>query len=317
VSSKKLAKWGDYMNGVNLTIRLTEEYRERVNKARESEALRKCRSWVDLLEPTDENIEVELNDVCIILKCNTGKGLRQDSCTYDGVLAVTEMQDGILLRLSHKRLLWLPTSRDAQNNNALMDAMMLLGIHCKYHFRTARLKLKGVGIVRKIAFHTRIRQGLYTGDFYVKVAITVFLCLVFFVATVFVSQVFRNQKIQRQEAITFCAEFEKADPAFGKSTVKYIDLEFKNAEEQTIDGCCLGHGLQEKLERLPSGTQMQLLIHPDSGNVLQIQVADEILLDFDFAQERIWNEALCFMGLGILMYAIGIFLTVGAIRKKL
>lgn len=304
------------MDEVKLTIRLTEEYRERINEARESEELRKCRSWADLLESADEKIEVELNDICIILKCNTRNGLRQDSCTYDGVLAVTEMKDGILLRLSHKRLLWLPVSEDAQDNKVLMDAVKLLGKCCKYYFRDARIKLSGVGIVKKMVFHTRPKQGDYIGSVLTKGPLIAMICVVLFVGTVFVGQLFQNRKVDQQEAVELSAVYESADVHKRRFRTQYIDLQFQDDDEQTVDGCCLGYGLQEKLKSLPSGTEMQLLIHPQSGKVLQIQVTDETLLDFDFAQDCLWNEAIGFAGLGVLMYAVGIGLMLKMFWKK-
>ena len=306
------------MDVVKLTIRLTAEYREQVSEAQEIEALRKCRSWVDLLEPTDKNIAVELNGTCIILRCNTRNGLRQESCTYGGVLAVTEMKDGILLRLSHKRLLWLPVSDEPQENERLMDAVILLCTYCKYHFRIAKLRLKKVGIAKRILFCVKTRRGLYTGSLDAKIAIGLFICLAFFVGTVFVSQVFQNQRIQRQDATVLNAEFIEADPSYGRNmiSIRYIDLLFKNAEEQTVDGCCLGYGLKEKLESLPSGTEMQLLTHPKSGNVLEIQVGNNTLLEFEFAQERLWNESLVFMALGVFMYAVSVGLLVKMFWKK-
>lgn len=105
--------------------------------------------------------------------------------------------------------------------------------------------------------------------------------------------------LDEQNAIMLSAVFDSADPAYGKFSTKYIDLQFRDANEQTVDGCCLGYGLQEKLENIPSGTQMQLLIHPDSGNVLQIKAAGETLLDFDYAQDQLWRASRLFAGLGV------------------
>lgn len=304
------------MDAVRLTIRLTEEYRERINKARASEDLRKCRSWIDLLDPAVERAEVEINGDCVSLRCNTQKGAVQDSCTYDGVLAVIEMKDGVLLRLSHKRLLWLPVSEDVRENELLMNAMMLLCNHCRSVFRTARLKLKGIGVTKKIAFRFRPRQGYYTGHAFVRGSTIAFICLLLFAATVFVSQLFQNQKIDEQNAIMLSAVFDSADPVYGKISTICIDLQFRDAEEQTVDGCCLGYGLEEKLENIPSGTQMQLLIHPDSGNVLQVKVAGETLLDFDYAQDQLWCESLLFAGFGVFMLVCAVFLIYALIRKK-
>lgn len=306
------------METVRLTVQLTEAYKSQVSTAKESEVLRKCRSWPELMNPIDQKAEVELNDHCLIVRCNTETGRVQDSCTYDGVLGVMEMKDGILLRLSHKRLLWLLVSDDPQENERMMDAVMLLCRCCKYYFRVSRLRIKKVSIAKRVLFFFKTRRGLYTGNLDAKITIGLFLCLALFVGTVFVSQVFQNQRIQRQDATVLNAEFVEADPSYGRnmSSIRYIDLLFKNAEEQTVDGCCLGYGLKEKLESLPSGSEMQLLIHPKSGNVLEIQVGNDTLLEFDFAQERLWNEALAFMGMGAFMYAVSAGLLIKLLWKK-
>lgn len=61
---------------------------------------------------------------------------------------------------------------------------------------------------------------------------------------------------------------------------------------------------------------MQLLIHPDSGNVLQIQVEGETLLEFDYAQDQLWREVCFFPVVGILMLVVAVFLLYVLIRKK-
>lgn len=304
------------MDEVKLTIPLNEEYRERIDQARSSEDLRKCRPWNDLLNSSTDRAEVEINQDGIILRCNTPKGIVEENCTYDGVLAVIEMCDGVLLRLSHKRLLWMPVSEETRENELLMDAMMLLSKHCKYLFRTSRLNLKGVGIKQRIAFRFRSRQGYDTGNSFIKGTIIAFICLSLFGAAVFVSEPFRNQKIDRANAIMLSAVFDRVDRVYGKYGVQYVDLEFQDADTQMVAGCCLGYGLEEKLENIPSGTQMQLLIHPDSGEVLQIQVVGETLLEFDYAQDRLWREACFFPVVGVLMLAVAVSLLYVLIRKK-
>jgi hypothetical protein len=304
------------MDAVKLTLWVGEEYRRQINEIREREDLRKCRSVFDLLGAADEKGEVEINRNCIIVRCNTRKGEAVDSCTYDGVLAVTEMRGGILLRLSHKRLLWLPVSGDGQENERLMEAMQWLSVHCKYHFRTARLKLRGVDLGKRIAFRFRPRQGYDMGRGVINGAIAAFICLVLFAGTVFCGEPFRNHKIPQQDAVRYSAVFQQADITRRRSSISYADLVFQNGEEKTVDGCCLGHGLAEKLERLPAGTRMDLLIHPDSETILQIEAEGLTLLDFDYAQSQLWHESLFFAGLGVLMYAVGAYMIYMFIRKK-
>lgn len=304
------------MDAVKLAIQLTEEYRERLDQARLSEDLRKCRPWNDLLSSSTDRIEVEINHDGVILRCNTPKGVMEDSCAYDGVLAVTEMRDGILLRLSHKRLLWLPVSEEPQENELLMNAMVLLCRYCKYLFRTSRLNLKGVDVKQRLSFRFRSRQGYDTGNSLSKGIIIAFICLSLLGTAGFISQPFLNRKIDVETAIMLSAVFDRADRIYGKHGVKYVNLEFQDADTQMVDSCCLGYGLEEKLENIPSGTQMQLLIHPDSGNVLQIQVEGETLLEFDYAQDQLWGEAMFFPILGVFMFVCASFLIYILIRKK-
>ena len=304
------------MDTVKLTIPLTEEYRKRIDEVRLSEELRKCRSWADLLAASAERAEVEINRNGVILRCNTPKGVVEDNCSYDGVLAVIEMRDGVLLRLSHKRLLWLPVSEEPRKNELLMNAMMLLCGQCKCLFRTSRLKLKGVDIKKRIVFRFRSRQGYDTGNTFEKGAIIALICLFLFTAIGFVSEPFQYQKIEKQNAIMLSAVLDRTVSVYRRSSTSYVNLQFRDAEVQSVDGCCLGYGLQEKLESIPSGTQMQLLIHPNSGDVLQIEVAGETLLDFGYAQDQLWGEACFFAGLGVFMFACAFGLIYVLICKK-
>lgn len=305
------------MDQVTLTIQLTEEYHKCVEEVRTAENLRKCRCWIDLLGAIGPAAEVEINRNGVVLRCNNHKGLAQESCTYDGVLALTETKDGVLLRLSHKRLLFLPITDDAENNELVMNAMMLLSEQCKYVFRTARLRLPGVRLVKKLGYHTRPRQGYYTGDFFVKGAMIALICIALFIGTIFAIEPIRNRKIELDEALSMTGAFDRFDPAYRRANLKYIDLVFSDIEEQTIDGCCVRQGLGSRLDQIPSGTQMRLLVHPTSNYVLQLEVDGEILLNFDDAQEYLWVEAISFMWLGLFMYAVTAFLIVSMVRKKL
>lgn len=304
------------MDSVKLTIQLTEEYRVRMEKAKAAEDLRKCRSWIDLLGAVDSMAEVEIDKNGITLRCRDQKGPVQESCGYDSVLALTERKDGILMRLSHKRLLFLPATDDGAHNELVMHAMLLLSTHCRYLFRAGRLRLPGVSFADKLRYHTRPRQGHDTSDHFIKGAMVALLCASLLVGTVFTTQPIRNRKIEREEALVVSGTFAQAHPVSNKGVLKYIDLEFADAEEQTIDGCCVGQGLEDKLAQFPSGTKLRLLVHPQSQYVLQMEADGVILLEFDDAQEYLWREAIGFMWIGLNLYGAAVILTVIMVRKK-
>lgn len=305
------------MGNIHLTICLTPEYRQRIEKIREDPVLRKCRSWTDLVQTSDGKAQIELTRDRIILKYRGSRGEAQESCTYDGVLALTERRDGILLRLSHKRLLFLPVTKDPGDNERLMRAMLHLCEHCRYIFREGRLRLPGVSLGQKLDYHTRPRQGHYMGNAGIHGAAIALICLTLFIATMFVRMPLENRRIGVREAVEFSGRYDCCEPFNSRRSLRYIDIQFLDGQEHTVDGVCSGHGLADRLEALPRGTQMELLLHPDSGAVLQIEAEGEILLEFDFALDQLWREAVLFAVLGLAMYAGDAFLLVSVIRKKL
>lgn len=305
------------MENIHLTIWLTPGYRQCIEEIRDDPVLRKCRSWTDLVKITDGKAEVELTRDCIILKYHSPKGEARESCTYGGVLAVTERRDGILLRLSHKRLLFLPVSDDVRENERLIGAMVHLGGHCQYLFREGRMRLPGVGLGQKLRYHTRPRQGYDMRNPGVRGAIIVLICLTLFIATMFVKMPLEGRKIDVEEAVEFSGRYDASDPFNSRRSLRYIDIRFLDGQEYTVDGVCAGDGLQDKLEAIPRGTQMDLLLHPDSGTVLQIEAEGETLLAFDFAMQQTWRAAVVFAVMGVFLYLADIYLAVAMIRKKL
>jgi hypothetical protein len=143
------------------------------------------------------------------------------------------------------------------------------------------------------------------------------ICATVFIATVFVSKLSVNRIVPVEDAIAVTASYLDCDPAYGRGNIRFIDLEFTDYDELTIPGSCANKALEERLEAIPEGTKLHLLVHPKSGEVLQIEQDGEILLAFDNAQMRIRKDAVAFGVLGGFLYLCAGYLLVGLIRKKL
>ena len=145
------------------------------------------------------------------------------------------------------------------------------------------------------------------------------ICLLFFMGTVFISLPFRNHRITEVEAVSVTAEFGGyyIDTNPRHTSIQEIDLEFTDHDDLTVDGCCVKTEWVSKLDALPKGTAMHLLVHPRSGNVLQIEAKGEILLPFQDAQRSIRQESLAFAAMGLFIYACtGAFLAAILRRKR-
>ena len=142
--------------------------------------------------------------------------------------------------------------------------------------------------------------------------------LALLMGTVFLSLPFRNHRIEESEAVAVTAEFcgYAIDKNLKSTSTQYIHLEFTDHDDLTVDGCCVKMDWVNKLDALPKGTSMRLLVHPRSRNVLQIEANGDTLLPFQDAQRSIRRESLAFAATGLVVYAcIGAFL-INFLRRK-
>ena len=304
------------MDCAKMTIRIDDDYLTRLNKARYDAEIIKCRSWVDPQKLADPSVQVDVTPSCITLRYRSQKGPTEESAAYDSVLSLTEMRNGVLLRLSHKRLLFLPVMDNADANEALMHAVTLLCEYCPYSFRDCRLRLPGVSPGKKLTFHTRPRQGLYTGSGTLKVFLFCVICISVFIGSVFVSMLFQNHKITPEEAIVFSDEYTGYEKAVRRYHTHYINLQFADSQEQYLDGFLCSDALVKQLDQIPAGTPMNLLIHPTSGSIMQIEVQDTILLHFDSAMSAIRTNSITFACLGLLMFGGAVILVFEMLPKN-
>lgn len=318
IDMKIIYRGCDDMNELEILIKLSHEYDMCFEKARTMTDLQKCRCWFDRKNVVNNEVAVKLTQHGVVIQYHTPKGTVQESCVYDGVLGVTEMREGIMMRLSHKRLLFLPAADNRKETELLMQAAIILGENCKYIFRKSCLCINKVGLLEQIAFRCRRNQGHYDGGGYLKGALILLICAILFMATVFVLQPANNRIVSESEAISVVATYSDWKPIYGRRyDIRGIDLEFDDYEELTVDGSCSNSDLIKKVESVPSGTKMHLLVHPQSDNVLQIDVNGDMLLEFSDAQNRIWRESVAFAAMGLVMYGIAIALSISMIRKKL
>ncbi len=312
------------MDACKLTIRVTENYQNTIQEFKKREDVRKCRCWFDILAPVDGMADVILDESGITVCCRGQKGIVTEHCGYDSVRSVTELRNGIMLRLSKTRLLLLPVQADARHNEQLMQAFLRLGQNCRYMFKRQNLWLSRVPLGKQLPFYFQKRHGHRSvaamGSF-VKIffALLVFACL--FVGTVFVSMPWHEQKIDRQDAqaqTIVLDRYEAIRPVWGRHrNVRYVWLYATDGSRYEIDNTCWRDDLREALVALPKDAQLQLLLRPDGDDVLEIAADGKVLLAFDDAQQWRYNEALAFLGLGICMYVACGVLVWQILRKKI
>ena len=96
----------------------------------------------------------------------------------------------------------------------------------------------------------------------------------------------------------------------GSNSLNQIYLHFADHERLSIDSACVDAQLMSSLSTLQAGTTVDLLVHPNSDNVLSMHADSTELLNFTAAVDALSSEATGFLFLGLLMYlgaAIGAY----------
>ncbi len=286
-----------------LHLPLSEEYDTLFAQAREQTNLRKCRCWFDRSAAIGD-IRVEVTDRDIGIRYETKKGTVEDRCVYSAVSALTELKRGIVVRLSHGRMLFLPAGGDRAYMLELMRATDRMEQHVAYRFQDCPMDLTGVSFWRRMVFRLRERRGMafslhrVTGSF--RYFIIAIVCVGLLLGTLFVTQPIRNRRIEIGEAAQVHGELSDVKGIHGRHGLSSIRLTLADGSTQTVHEC--NSILLDELEELPSKTRLTLWVHPGSAGVLQIEARGELLLEFEQAMNAAWTESLLFAGLGVLMY---------------
>lgn len=306
------------MDTFTFTLMLTDNYYQQLKKAKKSSISNTGRCWFDSNAVTDKKVHVTINQETISITYNTRKSTVQDCCSYGEVATLIETREGIFLRIEHKGFLFLPVSDNGLDNENLMSILRFLASHCRYVHKHGNLSLTNVSPLQKLIFRLRPSQGTRLDSNAPILFALPILLVSLFIGTIFCSMIFQRPEIAREEAISLTATYIQCDSAIRWSwhRTRSIDLEFSNATEQTIDGCCSTKALLSELEALPAGTEMHLLIHPVSNDVLEIVANGNSLLEFSESIRKLRNETFGFFCLGLFLYVCGIFAALEAAREK-
>lgn len=302
---------------LTLKLYIDESFRLCQTQAKREAGLQKGRCWIDFDQIRGNSAQLSFGKSHLELVYPTARGDCSLSAPYGDVLTVTEMRSGIFIRLKHGWFLFLPVTEKGKDNEKLMGAMILLTEKCRWTYQLARLRLPGVNLFSRLKFRLRPNTGTDLTDPFTRNYLILLILLCFFIGTIFTCMRFRTTDVPRQDAHAVTGIYMSADPSRSRHNYRFVDLEFSDGNEYTIDGCCINQDLLHTLDDIPSGTQMKLLLHPVTDAVLEIQVQQQILLHFEDTLLRLQREATVFFFLGIGMYLCGGYLLWGTIRKKL
>lgn len=122
-----------------------------------------------------------------------------------------------------------------------------------------------------------------------------------------------NAPITQEEAIHTTAVFSSYKEQLKRGNVKEIIVRFEDHEQLYVDGVCINDELRKSIHDLVPGTELFLIVHPNSRKIMDLRIGEAVLLEFQDTSEKLTGEATCFMGLGLFCYVLSVC---GLFRKK-
>ena len=131
--------------------------------------------------------------------------------------------------------------------------------------------------------------------------IPLWMCIVFIVLGGVLGSIFTysclylNQIIDREEAIVATGRFDSYEFSYGKGgAVSEVRIDFIDRGELYID-TAYHVEMDEKLEALEKGEQLNMLLHPNSEAVWELTTEKSVILSFDDAKSITQVETTIFM----------------------
>ena len=151
-----------------------------------------------------------------------------------------------------------------------------------------------------------------------------FLVVGLILGTVFTfGQQYWDAPIDREDAISVEAEYHSYSRKFLHPESHDVGIECKTENpyyvKYYIDASCVTYDILDYVHNLERGTNLLMLIHPNSDTILSLTVNGEEILNFDEVRNNLDSTNIGFLCLGILMYTLAVCgavrLTVIAMRK--
>ena len=122
------------------------------------------------------------------------------------------------------------------------------------------------------------------------------------------------EPVEREELKAVTIRFAQSVAVAGNyDRIRLQDVEGAWYELHAANG---DQTLAEKLEELPAGTELQLLLHPEEEYVLGIYRDGTPMLGWQEAMQEIQDEDLAFSWMGIGLWVLGVVIFVAEKRTK-
>lgn len=150
--------------------------------------------------------------------------------------------------------------------------------------------------------HSEDKTAVYLAN-YSKPAMLTMAIVAIFLGLIFIFTMGDNKPIERGEAVAYSGEFESYEV-----WKNYCEIHFADGSVYDVYPHTESSDFRERMESLPKGTKLSVLVNPNNWYVVEIKTESEELLNFEQSQQAIDDYDNGYVVLGIAVCAMGVFL---------
>ncbi len=119
---------------------------------------------------------------------------------------------------------------------------------------------------------------------------------------------FWNEKVDKNACTKVTTQMNDYKLHYRKGHLREITIYCSNSKKYYIDSVSITDEITDELSKISKNDDLYLLIHPNSNTVVEFNVNNEQLLNFDKTIALLDKEATGFVFIGIFMY-LGAFIS--------
>ncbi len=252
------------------------------------------------------DIGFELGNREVLISEGTGFNEKRYVYRYRQIKKIISFTDGLLVIFKDKKFVFLPVT-----DNEIADEDLVFIAQVFHEQFKLKFHIKGRLYVINYDSHKQKRKRVNFDFADSPIIVTIISVVALLVGVLIATLPNIYIPVSKEECIVYTGEYE----SFEKDDDDTFFIYFKNGDEQWIDYSCYSSKLYSEIVALEKGTKLEILLHPDSEYVVELVCDGEEILNLNFAQEAMYEDASYTAWLGYLVIAAGTFLLIYAIIR--
>ncbi len=241
-------------------------------------------------------------------------GIEQEfKYSFKEISRFTLIYDGYIIVFKDKGFIFVPVGEDSEYN----EELIFLGSTVKEKIMAWRFEKKSrLFIPQKDKKYRKVdidSLDIYKTNIgvYKSILMLVGVIIVLIVAGYLISMPYMYKPISINDAKIYNGEFDYCEY---NEIDEFLTLYLKDKSSYDLHTSCGVHKIAAKLDKLKKGDNITVAINPKHDCMIELKTGSDVILDIDYAQKCMKEDAVRYFWLGIVIVGGAVFLFVCSIR---